>query len=68
MGRWEVPRFIQEWGGGGGGGGGRDAGCVQNFIFLFLMLIKRTKRRDGFKIFLRNTRDVKTLLRSSANF
>ena len=28
-----------------------DAERVQHFIFLFLILIKRTKRQDGFKIF-----------------
>ena len=36
-----------------------NARCVQNFIFLFLMLIKGTKGRDGFKIFLRGRRDEK---------
>ena len=36
--RWEVPGFIQ--------------GCeTQDFIFLFLILIKETKGWDGFKIF-----------------
>ena len=28
-----------------------DAGWVQDFIFLFLILIKGTKRRNGFKLF-----------------
>ena len=44
-----------------------DAGRVQDFIFLFLMLIKGAKGRDEFKIFLRGRSDGKTLPRSSAS-
>ena len=28
-----------------------DAGCVQDFIFLFLILINETREQDVFKIF-----------------
>ena len=55
--RWKVPGFIQ---------GGRHK-MIQDFIFLFLMLIKGTKGWDGFKIFLDGRRDGKTLLRSFAS-
>ena len=44
-----------------------DAGWLQDFIFLFLMLINGTKEQDGFKIILRGQRDEKTLLRSYAS-
>ena len=52
--RWEVLGFIQDG----------DAGWVPDFIFLFLMLINKTKEQDVFKIFLHGCRDGKTLLRS----
>ena len=48
---------ISEWWGGKMGGVWfyskvvGDADWVQDFFFLFLMLIKGTKRQDGFKIF-----------------
>ena len=42
-----------------------EAGWVQDFIFLFLMLMKAMKRRGEFKIFLRDPRDGKILLRFS---
>ena len=38
--RWDLP--VLSWAG--------DAGRVQGFIFLFLMSIKRTKGRGGFKL------------------
>ena len=44
-----------------------DVGWVQDFIFLFLMLINETKEQDMFKIFLHSRRDGKTLLRSYTN-
>ena len=44
-----------------------DAGKFQDFIFLFLMLIKGMKRRDEFNIFLRDSRDGKILPRSSGS-
>ena len=44
-----------------------DPVLVQDFIFLFLMLIKGMRRRCVFKIFLRDPRDGKILLRSSAS-
>ena len=53
-----------------------NTGRVQDFIFLFLMLIKGTKGQsdvnqgnegDGLKIFLCACRDGKTLLRSSTS-
>ena len=40
-------------------------GWVQDFIFLFLMLIKEMRRQGEFKIFLREPRDGKILLRPS---
>ena len=80
--RWQVGkgRRVVRWQGGKGGRvvrwqGGRflvlfeagDAGCVQDFIFLFLMLINEMKEQGVFKIFLRGRRDGKTLLRSMAS-
>ena len=44
-----------------------NAGWVQDFIFLCLMLIKGTRRQGKFKIFLWDPRDGNTLLRSSAS-
>ena len=44
-----------------------DPALVQDLIFLFLMLIKEMRRRYEFKIFLRDLRDRKILLRSSAS-
>ena len=41
-----------------------DIGWLQDFIFLFLMLINGMKEQDGFKIILHGQRDGKTLLRS----
>ena len=38
MGRWEFSGFIQGW------------GSESKIFFLFLMLIKGTKRQDRFKI------------------
>ena len=39
---WEGGRFLVLF---------KDGGCrVQNFIFLFLMLIKETKKQDGIAI------------------
>ena len=35
------------------------------FHLFFLMLIKKTKMQDGFKIFLHGSRDEKNLLRPS---
>ena len=52
----------------------KNTGYVQDFIFLFLMLIKGTKgqsdvnqgdKGDGLKIFLCGCRGGKTLLKSS---
>ena len=42
MGRWEVSGFIQWW-------GMQSKSKISSF--LFLILIKGTKRQDGFKIF-----------------
>ena len=42
MGRWEVSGFIQGWG---------MQSESKILSFLFLILIKGTKRQDGFKIF-----------------
>ena len=48
-----------------------NTGCVQDFVFLFLILIKGMKRQsdvnqgnegEGLKIFLRACKDGKTLL------
>ena len=44
-----------------------DAGRVQDFIFLFLVLIKELRRRDEFKISLSDPRGGRILLRSSAS-
>ena len=44
-----------------------DPALVQDLIFLFLMLIKEMRRRYEFKIFLRDLRDRKILLRPSAS-
>ena len=52
---WKIAGYIQEW---------VDEGWLQDFIFLFLMLINGTKEQDVFKIILRRRRDGKTLVRS----
>ena len=79
--RWERWGREVRWQGGKGGGerwGGKvggswfysrvgDAGWVQDFIFLFLMLINRRKGQDEFWIFLRGRRVGKTLLKSNAS-
>ena len=44
-----------------------DAGLVQDFTFLFLMLIIETKEQDVLQIFLCGRRDGKILLRSNAS-
>ena len=44
-----------------------DVGWLQDFVFLFLMLINGTKEQDRLKIILRGRRDGKTLLRSYAS-
>ena len=50
-----VPGSIQEWG----------RRVSQDLIFSFLMLIKGTRRRGGFRIFLRDPRDGEILVKSS---
>ena len=55
--RWEVPGLFK----------GEDAGWVQDFMFLFLMLIKGTKEQDGLKIYLCGRRDGKNRLKPSTN-
>ena len=42
-----------------------DTGLVQDFIFLFLMLIKGMRRRNESKISLRDPRDGRIHFRSS---
>ena len=49
---------IQGWG---------DARWVQDFIFLFPMLINGMRRRYEFKVFLHDPRDGRILLRSSVS-
>ena len=44
-----------------------DAGRVEDFIFLFQMLIKETKEQDVFETLLRGLRDEKILLRSNTS-
>ena len=44
-----------------------NAGWIQHFMFLFLMLIKVTRKQRNFKIFLHDPRDGKILLRSCAS-
>ena len=44
-----------------------DPVLVQDFIFLFLMIIKGMRRRWEFKIFLRDPRNKKSFLRSSTS-
>ena len=68
---------VVRWQGGDGGRvvrwwGGRflvlfkveDAGWIEDFIFLFLVLMNYAKEQDVLKIFLRGRRDEKILLRS----
>ena len=45
-----------------------NAGWIQDFMFLFLMLIKITRKQGKFKIFLRDPRDGIILLRSCASW
>ena len=45
-----------------------NARWIQDFMFLFLMLIKVTKKQGKFKIFLHDPRDEKILLRSCASW
>ena len=70
--RWQGGKGGEErWGGKVGGSWFYsrvgDAGWVQDFIFLFLMLINRRKGQDGFWFFLRGRRVGKTLLKFNAN-
>ena len=44
-----------------------DIGWVQDFVFLFLILINETKDQGVFKIFLRGRGNGKILLRSNAS-
>ena len=46
---------------------GRRSWLVQDFIILFLILIKGMRRWGEFKISLRGLRDGKILIRSSTN-
>ena len=58
--RWEGGRFLLSF---------KGEGCRvrQDFIFLFLMLINKTKEQDVFKIFLHGHRNGKILLRSNTS-
>ena len=63
---------MGEWAGGKVGGSWfyssvRETGWIQDFIFLFTMLIKGTKVRNEILIFLRDCRDGKNLLRLSGS-